>query len=92
MTGIIIMAACTMVLRFAGFGIARQFSKTEKARNALENSSMCLMIIFLVMQIQDAHDLAFAAALVMTISLIWGGTQLPLLAGILFVTALRNLA
>ena len=90
MTNIIVMAACTMALRFAGFGIAHHFSKTEKARRALSNASMCLMVVFLVMQIHESQDLIWATIVTIGVSLSWGGMQLPLLAGIFFVLVSRN--
>lgn len=91
MINILAMAACTMAIRFFGLIIARYLSRTDKARKALHNASLGLMVVYLAMQIHGAHDLMLAAFTTMAVSLLLGGFQLPLLAGIIAVVALRNL-
>lgn len=91
MIHLLAMAACTLGIRLAGLLIAGHLSKAAKARQALGNASLGLMVVYLAMQIHGAHDLMMAAAVTVAMALLAGGIQLPLLAGIIVVAALRNL-
>ena len=92
MIHLLTMAACTMGIRLAGLLIADHLSRAGKARQALGNASLGLMIVYLAMQIHGAADLMLAAAATVATALLLGGMQLPLLAGITVVVLLRNLA
>lgn len=92
MIHLLTMAACTLGIRLAGLLIAGHLSKAGKARQALGNASLGLMVVYLAMQIHGAPDLMLAAAATVATALLLGGIQLPLLAGLAIVVVLRNLA
>lgn len=92
MINLLAMAACTLAIRLAGLLIAGHLSRAGKARQALGNASLGLMIVYLAMQIHGATDLMLATATTVATALLLGGIQLPLLAGIVAVVVLRNLA
>lgn len=92
MTNTLIMLVCTMAIRFFGFYIGNLISKSEDKKNSLNDASLCLLIIFLLIQLKKLEDiyLVFAAGLTIIFTQIFGGMQLPILMGLALIVVLRN--